>query len=399
MKTANASPSPIHDYDREKGTVTIIVQTVGATTEKLSHKQQGEFLQDFVGPLGRPTETEGKKKVCVVGGGVGCAIAYPVLKKFHDCGAEVHAVVGFKNKDVVILEDKFKSASDVMKLVTDDGSYGEKGLVTDALKQLIEEGNQYDEIFAIGPLIMMKFVSQDDRALRHPHHRFHEPHHDRRHRHVRRLPPDRGRRDQVRLRGRPRLRRPQGRLGRGRQARQDVLRLGSVISTKKSATCSRRRSSKMPNMSLKKNPMPSQDPNVRNKNFLTRSPSATPRSRRSTRPPAASTARIMPCVSGCPVQVQIPEFIEKVAERRLRGRLSGHRTRPPPCPPSAAASARRRRQCESKCVRGIKGEPVGIGRLERFVADWHNANVTGGARQARFQRPQGGRDRLGSQRV
>ena len=153
-------PITIHDYDREKGTVTIIVQTVGATTEKLSHKQQGEFIQDFVGPLGRPTETEGKKKVCVVGGGVGCAIVYPVLKKFHDCGAEVHAVVGFKNKDVVILEDKFKSASDVMKLVTDDGSYGEKGLVTDALKQLIEEGNQYDEIFAIGPAIMMKFVSK-----------------------------------------------------------------------------------------------------------------------------------------------------------------------------------------------------------------------------------------------
>ena len=153
-------PITIHDYDREKGTVTIIVQTVGATTEKLSHKQQGEFIQDFVGPHGRPPETEGKKKVCVVGGGVGCAIAYPVLKKFHDCGAEVHAVVGFKNKDVVILEDKFKSASDVMKLVTDDGSYGEKGLVTDALKQLIEEGNQYDEIFAIGPAIMMKFVSK-----------------------------------------------------------------------------------------------------------------------------------------------------------------------------------------------------------------------------------------------
>ena len=153
-------PITIHDYDREKGTVTIIVQTVGATTEKLSHKAEGDFIQDFVGPLGRPTETEGKKKVCVVGGGVGCAIAYPVLKKFHDCGAEVHAVVGFKNKDVVILEDKFKSASDVMKLVTDDGSYGEKGLVTDALKQLIEEGNQYDEIFAIGPAIMMKFVSK-----------------------------------------------------------------------------------------------------------------------------------------------------------------------------------------------------------------------------------------------
>ncbi len=153
-------PITIHDFDREKGTVTIIVQTIGATTEKLRHKAEGEYIQDFVGPLGRPTETEGKKKVCVVGGGVGCAIAYPVLKKFHDCGAEVHAVVGFKNKDLVILEDKFRAASSVLKLMTDDGSYGERGLVTDALKELIDAGNQYDEIFAIGPAIMMKFVSK-----------------------------------------------------------------------------------------------------------------------------------------------------------------------------------------------------------------------------------------------
>ena len=153
-------PITIHDFDREKGTVTIIVQTIGATTEKLRHKAEGEYIQDFVGPLGRPTETEGKKKVCVVGGGVGCAIAYPVLKKFHDCGAEVHAVVGFKNKGLVILEDKFRAASSVLKLMTDDGSYGEKGLVTDALKELIDAGNQYDEIFAIGPAIMMKFVSK-----------------------------------------------------------------------------------------------------------------------------------------------------------------------------------------------------------------------------------------------
>ncbi len=153
-------PITIHDFDREKGTVTIIVQTIGATTEKLRHKAEGEYIQDFVGPLGRPTETEGKKKVCVVGGGVGCAIASPVLKKFHDCGAEVHAVVGFKNKDLVILEDKFRAASSVLKLMTDDGSYGEKGLVTDALKELIDAGNQYDEIFAIGPAIMMKFVSK-----------------------------------------------------------------------------------------------------------------------------------------------------------------------------------------------------------------------------------------------
>ena len=151
-------PITIHDYDREKGTVTIIVQTIGATTEKLSHKAEGEYIQDFVGPLGRPTETEGKKKVCVVGGGVGCAIAYPVLKKFHDCGAEVHAVVGFKNKDLVILEDKFKAASSILKLMTDDGSYGEKGVVTAPLEKKIVEGANFDEVITIGPLIMMKFV-------------------------------------------------------------------------------------------------------------------------------------------------------------------------------------------------------------------------------------------------
>ncbi len=148
----------IHDYDREKGTVSIIVQIVGATTEKLNHLNEGDCLQDFVGPLGKATETEGKKKVCVVGGGVGCAIAYPVLKKFHDDGAEVHAVIGFKNKDLVILEDKFKASSSILKVCTDDGSYGQKGMVTDALKELIDGGNQYDEIFAIGPMIMMKFV-------------------------------------------------------------------------------------------------------------------------------------------------------------------------------------------------------------------------------------------------
>ena len=153
-------PITINDYDPEKGTVTIIVQTVGATTEKLSRMKEGDSLQDFVGPLGKATETEGKKKVCVVGGGVGCAIAYPVLKKFHDCGAEVHAVIGFKNKDLVILEDEFRAASSVLKVCTDDGSYGQKGVVTEALKELIDAGNQYDEVFAIGPMVMMKFVSK-----------------------------------------------------------------------------------------------------------------------------------------------------------------------------------------------------------------------------------------------
>ena len=152
-------PITIHAYDPEKGTVTIIVQTVGSTTEKLSHMNEGDCLHDFVGPLGKATETEGKKKVAVVGGGVGCAIAYPVLKKFHDDGAEVHAIIGFRSADLVILEEKFRESSDHLVVCTDDGTYGRKGLVTEALKELIEAGNQYDEVFAIGPMIMMKFVS------------------------------------------------------------------------------------------------------------------------------------------------------------------------------------------------------------------------------------------------
>ncbi len=151
-------PLTVADYDREKGTVTIIFQIVGGTTELLNHKNEGEYIQDFVGPLGKATETEGLKKVAVVGGGVGCAIAYPVAKKLHDNGCEVHSIVGFRNKDLVILEDEFKAASTELKIMTDDGTYGTKGLVTDALKALIEAGNKYDEVIAIGPVIMMKFV-------------------------------------------------------------------------------------------------------------------------------------------------------------------------------------------------------------------------------------------------
>lgn len=153
-------PLTVADFDREKGTITIIFQVVGATTEKLNHLNEGDYLQDFVGPLGKATHTEGLKKVAVVGGGVGCAIAYPVAKKLHSLGCEVHAICGFRTKDLVILEDEFKNASSKYILMSDDGSIGEKGLVTDALKKLIESGEKYDEVITIGPLIMMKFVCQ-----------------------------------------------------------------------------------------------------------------------------------------------------------------------------------------------------------------------------------------------
>lgn len=151
-------PLTIADFDRKAGTVTIIFQIVGASTEKLNHLNAGDSIHDFVGPLGKATDTDGKKKVAVVGGGVGCAIAYPVAKKFHQKGCEVHSIVGFRTKDLVILENEFKAVSSKFVLMSDDGSCGEKGLVTDALKKLIESGETYDEVVTIGPLIMMKFV-------------------------------------------------------------------------------------------------------------------------------------------------------------------------------------------------------------------------------------------------
>lgn len=151
-------PLTIAGYDRKAGTVTIIFQLVGASTLALDRLNPGDAIQDFAGPLGTPSHTEGLKKVAVVGGGVGCAIALPVAQKLHDQGAVVHAIVGFRSKDLVILKEEFQAASEKLLLMTDDGSAGQKGLVTDALKELIESGEQYDQVIAIGPLVMMKFV-------------------------------------------------------------------------------------------------------------------------------------------------------------------------------------------------------------------------------------------------
>ena len=151
-------PLTVADYDREKGTVTVIFQVVGGGTMELNALKEGEFLHDFVGPLGRASELDGLKKVCVVGGGVGCAIALPVAKALHEKGAEVHSVVGFRNQDLVILKDEFRACSDKFVLMSDDGSCGRKGLVTAALEELIQAGENYDEVIAIGPLVMMKFV-------------------------------------------------------------------------------------------------------------------------------------------------------------------------------------------------------------------------------------------------
>lgn len=151
-------PLTVAGYDREAGTVTIIFQIVGATTERLNHKNAGDCIEDFVGPLGVATHLDGLKKVCIVGGGVGCAIAYPIAKKLHEMGCEVHTIIGFRNRELVILEDEFKACSDKLTIMTDDGSYGEQGVVTAPLARAIEDGEGYDRVIIIGPLIMMKSV-------------------------------------------------------------------------------------------------------------------------------------------------------------------------------------------------------------------------------------------------
>lgn len=151
-------PLTVAGYDREKGTVKIIFQIVGATTEKLNHKEEGEFIQDFAGPLGVATHVEGLKKVCIVGGGVGCAIALPITQKLHEMGCEVTSIIGFRSKDLLILEDEFKAASDNLVVMTDDGSYGRQGNVCIPLEEMFADGEKFDQVITIGPLIMMKFV-------------------------------------------------------------------------------------------------------------------------------------------------------------------------------------------------------------------------------------------------
>ncbi len=151
-------PLTVAGYDRAAGTVKIIFQIVGGTTMRLNAKNEGEYICDFVGPLGCATRTDGVKKVCIVGGGVGCAIALPVAQRFKELGCEVHSIIGFRNKDLLILEDEFRACSDKLTIMTDDGSYGRQGVVTVPLKEEIEAGEQFDEVITIGPLIMMKFV-------------------------------------------------------------------------------------------------------------------------------------------------------------------------------------------------------------------------------------------------
>jgi ferredoxin--NADP+ reductase len=158
-------PLTVAGYDREAGTVKIIFQVVGATTEKLNHLSAGEYISDFVGPLGLPTELEGLSDVCIVGGGVGCAIALPVAQALRDAGCQVTSIIGFRNRDLVILEDEFRAVSDELFVMTDDGSYGRQGNVCVPLGEMFASGKKFDKVITIGPLIMMKFVVEATRPI------------------------------------------------------------------------------------------------------------------------------------------------------------------------------------------------------------------------------------------
>ncbi len=382
-------PLTIAETDQIEGTVTIVVQTIGDTTAKLGQLSEGDVLLDFVGPLGIPTHIENSvKKVAVVGGGVGCAIAFPQAKFLHNIGIEVDIIAGFRNKDIVILEEKMKKNSSNLYITTDDGSYGEKGFVTDKLRSLIEDNGNYDLVIAIGPIPMMKFVSQ--------------------------LTKDYNIKTIVSLN--PIMIDGTGMCGccrvtvnnevkfacvdgpdfDGHSVDYDELMKRNAIynnTHKKDHECNlHKKADKFleknceveveinikdkfeRNMSPTKVIMPEQIPTIRNKNFEEvtfgyTSEMAIEEARR------CLDCKHKPCVANCPVNVRIPEFISKIAIgdfMKAYEIIVSTNSLPAVC----GRVCPQETQCEQKCVRGIKGESVGIGRLERFIADWYRNNVS-----------------------
>ncbi len=366
-------PLTIADYDREKGTVTIIFQTIGKTTMLLGEKEVGDTILDFVGPLGIATHVDKSiKKVAVVGGGVGCAIAFPQAKYLHSIGVEVDIIAGFRNKDIVILEDEMKANSTNLYITTDDGSYGEQGFVTDKLRNLIDNGNNYDLVISIGPVIMMKFVAQVTKEFN-----------------IKTLVSLNpimidgtgmcgGCR--VSVGGKVKFACVDGPDFDGHEVDYDELmrRNGlyrSEENSQKEHTCNLLEKVKVSrNMSLTKVPMPEQDGMVRNKNFdeVTLGYTTEMAMEEAKR---CLDCKHKPCVGGCPVKVRIPEFITEVAKGNFEQAyliLTSTNALPAVC----GRVCPQETQCEEVCVRGKKGEPVAIGRLERFVADWYMANIT-----------------------
>ncbi len=361
-------PLTVADVDREKGTVSIIYQVVGAGTMELDSLQPGQSLHDFVGPLGTASELEGFKKVCVVGGGVGCAIAYPSAKKLHQLGTEVHSIIGFRTQDLVILEDQFREVSSITRVMTDDGTYGEKGLVTQALEELILAGHQYDQVIAIGPLPMMKFVCQVTAkygvktivsmnsimvdgtgmcggcrltvggetkfaCVDGPEFDGHLINFD------------------------EAISRSRMYLGFEEHAREDACRL-----FEKEVKMGQR---------TPRVPIPARDPVLRAQDFEEVSlgynrQMAVDEARR------CLQCKHKPCVSGCPVGIDIPAFIKQLALDDPDGAYEVL-ARDTALPAVCGRVCPQESQCEGRCVVGIKGQPVAIGALERYAADVHMA--------------------------
>ncbi len=369
-------PLTIADFDVEKGTVTIIFQLIGKSTIMLAQKEVGDTILDFVGPLGIPTHFDKDlKRVCVVGGGVGCAIAFPQAKYLHSIGVEVDIVAGFRSKDIIILEDQMKNNSTNLYITTDDGTYGEKGFVTDKLDKLIAEKGKYDLVIAIGPVIMMKFVSQVAKK------------HD-----IKTLVSlnpimidGTGMCGccRVNVGGEVKFACVDGPDFDGHLVDYDELMQRNGLykeeETKmKDHACNLLKMGEEHeikierNMALEKVKMPEQPGDVRNKNYEEVSlgyteEMAIEEARR------CLDCKHKPCVGGCPVNVRIPEFITQVA---LGNFLEAYEiiTSTNSLPAVCGRVCPQETQCEERCVRAKKGESVGIGRLERFVADWYRNN-------------------------
>lgn len=377
-------PLTIAGTDSVKGTVKIIFQIVGATTKLLSHKEQGEYIKDFVGPLGEASRLDNLKKVLVVGGGVGCAIALPIAEKLWENGAEVTSVIGFRNKDAVILEEEFRKASERLFVMTDDGSYGEKGNVVAPIDELLKKGESFDHVFAIGPLIMMKFVVEKLRPTKIPCTVSMNP-----------IMIDGtgmcgGCRLTVNRDGRKITKFAcvdgpdfngyevdfDEAISRGnmysefeKHAFDDTCRLFSKEKKKDVAEGNEKKKSRY--TPHKKVEMPTQKPEERKGNFDEVALGYTDEMaiREAT---ACLDCKSKPCVRGCPVNVNIPEFIRNVKEgdfEKAYEVIQSAYALPAVC----SRVCPQELQCESKCVCGIKGEPIAIGRLERFVADRHNS--------------------------
>ena len=380
-------PLTIADYDPDKGTVSFNFQPAGKSTQMFSLIEPGDYIADIVGPLGRPAEINPEaKRVCVVGGGTGCAINYPVAKELKRLGIAVDMICGFRSEDIVIMEDEFRAASDNLYITTDDGSYGEKGFVTTKLKELLEAGVQYDSVLTCGPVVMMKYVAETTRpygvkttASLNPI-----------------MIDGTGMCGGCRLTvGGERkfacvdgpefdahlvdwdslLERNNFYLGEESDQNEHVCRITGGV-RRGEYKPSEADDDENPVKRMTKHPMPEQDPQVRAKNFNEVALGY-----------GSFTARLEAmrclnckdpqCVKGCPVNVRIPEFISKVKAGDYEG---GYEVIA--ATNSLAAVCGRvcpqERQCESKCVRGVKGEPVAIGRLERFVADYHMEHADAG---------------------